>query len=60
MLAIKKSAVAAPEMNLRNLLHAVNKAGKRGIHSGFGTQRRCHQSSKQGVSVAPQKGLMSS
>ena len=29
-------------------------------HSGFETQRRCHQESKTGVSVAPQKGLMSS
>ena len=29
-------------------------------HSGFETKRRCHQKSKTGVSVAPQKGLMSS
>ena len=29
-------------------------------HSGFETQRRCHQKSKTGVSVAPQKRLMSS
>ena len=37
-------------------LPSVNKAA----HSGFETQRRCHQKSKTGVSVAPQKGLMSS
>ena len=29
-------------------------------HSGFETQRRCHQKSKTGLSVAPQKGLKSS
>ena len=31
-----------------------------GIHLGFETQRRCHQKSKTGVSVASQKGPMSS
>ena len=31
-----------------------------GIHPGFETQGRHHQKSKTGVSVAPQKGLMSS
>ena len=31
-------------------LHSLNKA----VHSGFETQRRCHQKSKTGVSVAPQ------
>ena len=30
------------------------------IHSGFVTQSRHHQKSKTGVSVAPQKGVMSS
>ena len=30
------------------------------VHSGFETQRRRHQKSKTGVSVAPQKGLVSS
>ena len=29
------------------------------IHPGFETQGRCHQKSKTGVSVAPQKGLVS-
>ena len=37
-------------------LSSKNKAA----HSGFETQRRRHQKSKTGVSVAPQKGLMSS
>ena len=31
-----------------------------GIHPGFETQGRCHQKSIAGVSVAPQKGFMSS
>ena len=35
---------------------SVNKAA----YSGFETQRRRHQKSKTGVSVAPQKGLMAS
>ena len=37
-----------------------DKARKRGIHPGFETQGRRHKKSKTGVSVAPQKGLMSS
>ena len=61
MLANNRSAGAAPEMNLREcviwiLLPSTNKAA----HSGFETQRRHHQKSKTGVSVAPQKGLMTS
>ena len=61
MLAAKRSAGVAPEVNLRECvthmpLPSVNNAA----HSGFETQRRCHQKSKTGVSVAPQKGLMSS
>ena len=30
----------------------------KGIHPGIETQGRCHQKSKTGVSVDPQKGLM--
>ena len=41
-------------------LHAGEKARKRGIHPGFETQGRRDQKSKTGVSVAPQKGLVSS
>ena len=49
---------SAPEVNLMECiacmpLPSMNKAA----HSGFETQRRCHQMSKTGVSVAPQKGL---
>ena len=59
MLATKRSAGVAPDVNLRNLLHAGNETCKHGIHYGFETQSRHHQKSKTGVSVAPQKGLMS-
>ena len=44
MLAAKRLAGVAPEA----------------AHSGFETQRRRHKKSKTGVSVTPQKGLMSS
>ena len=58
MLAIKKSAGVAPEMNLRECvtympLSSINKTA----HSDFGTQRRRHQKSKTEISVAPQKRL---
>ena len=43
-----------------DLLALNKKACKREIHPGFETQGRRHQKSKTGVSVAPQKGLMSS
>ena len=57
MLATKMSAGVAPEVNLREriymLLPSVNKAA----HSGCDTHRRCHQKSRTGASVAPQKDL---
>ena len=56
MLAAKRSAGVAPEVNLGNSVHTGDKAGKQGIHPGFETQGRGHQKSKSGVSVAPQKG----
>ena len=61
MLAPKRSAGVAPKVNLREHVTympppSVNKAA----HSGFETQRRHHQKSKTGVSMASQKGLMSS
>ena len=61
MLAAKRWAGVAPDMNLRErvtdmLPPSVNKA----VHSGFETQRRCHQNSKTLESVVPQKGFMSS
>ena len=58
MLTSIQSAGVAPEVNLRNSWHADDEACKRGIHPGFETQGRRHQ--KGSVSVAPQKGLMSS
>ena len=60
LLAVKRSAGATPEVNLSNPLHAGEKARMQGIHPGFETQGRHHQKSKTGVSVAPQKGLVSS
>ena len=50
----------APEVNLGNPQHAGNEACKPGIHPGFESQERHHKKSKPGVSVVPQKGLMSS
>ena len=55
MLATKRSAGVAPEVNLRNSLHTGDKARKRGIHCGFETQERRYQKSKTGVSAVPQK-----
>ena len=60
MLTSIQSAGVAPEVNLRNSLHAGDKASKQGIHPGFETQGRHRQKSKTGVSVAPRKALMSS
>ena len=56
-----RSAGVAPEVNLREHitctpLSTTNKAA----HFGFETQGRRHQKSKTWVSVAPQKGFMSS
>ena len=54
-----RPAGVAPQVNLRNPLHTGEKACKSGIHSGFEAQGRCHQKSKTGVSVAPQRGFVS-
>ena len=56
----KWSAGVTPEVNLTNPLHAGEEACKWGIQPGFETQGRHHLKSKTAVSVAPQKGLMSS
>ena len=61
ILATKRSVGVVPEVNPREhatcmSLPSMNKAA----HSGFETQRRHHQKSKTEVSVASQKGLMSS
>ena len=58
MLATKKLAGGAPEINVRNPLHAGVEAYKWGIHPGFETTGRLHQKSKLGVSETPQRGLM--
>ena len=61
MLAARRSAGVTPEINLKEPVTympppSMNKAA----HSGCETERRHYQESKTGVSVAPQKGLMSS
>ena len=48
MLATKRSSGGAPEVNLRNPLHASNEESKKGIYPGFETQRRRHQKSITG------------
>ena len=58
MLAIYTSKGVTPEVNFRECilrmpLSSVNKVA----HSGFETQRRCHQKSKTGVSVAPKMDM---
>ena len=55
MIATKKSADVAPEVNLRNPLLTDKETCNRGIHPGFETKGRCHQKFKLGVPVAPQK-----
>ena len=58
MLATKRSAGVAPEVNLRECVtHTPPPSLNKATNSGFETQRRRHQKSKTGVSVAPQKGL---
>ena len=39
--------------------HMPTPNANKAVHSGFEPQIRCHQKSKIGVSLAPQKGLMS-
>ena len=61
MLATKRSEGVAPEVNLReHQTYMPPPSVKKAVHSGFETQMRRHQKSKRGVSVAPQKGLISS
>ena len=45
------------KINNINVLHAGEKARKRGIHPDFETQGKRHQNSKTGVSVAHLKNL---
>ena len=56
--AILAPTVVTPEVNLRECItHMPLSSTNNAAHSGFETQRRHHQKSKTGVSVAPQKGL---
>ena len=61
MLADKRSAGVASEVNLGECVtHMPPQSLNKAVHFGFETQRRHRQKSKTGVSVVPQKGLMSS
>ena len=60
MLAVKRSAGVALDVNLRNAFHTSEEACKPRIHPGFETHGRYHQKSKTVVSVASQKGPMPS
>ena len=59
ILAAKISAGVTPEVSLKkHVTHMPLPNMKRAAYSGFETQRRHHQKSKKGISVAPQKGLL--
>ena len=61
MMAAKRSVGVTLELNLRECVtHTHLPSANKAAHSEFETHRRCHQKSKTGVSVAPQKGLRSS
>ena len=54
MLAIKRFAGVIPEVNLwEHISHMSQPRANKTVHSGFETQRRCHQKSKTWISVAP-------
>ena len=58
MLAMTRSAGVALEMNLREHISCMPlPSANKAAHSGLETQKRHHQKSKTGVSVAPQKDL---
>ena len=61
MLTSKRSAGVTLKVNLRNPLHAGDKTCEQGdFHPGFEIQGIGHQKSKTGISVTPQKDVMSS
>ena len=61
MQVAKRSAAVTPEVNLREcILCRPLPSANKPPHSAFETQRRRHKNSETGVSVAPQKGLVSS
>ena len=54
MLATERLAGVAPEVNLReHVAHTPLPSVNKAAHSGLETQRRHHQKSKTGASVAP-------
>ena len=56
MLTTKRLASVTPGVNLwGHVTHVPLPSASKVAHSGFETQRRYHQKSKTGVSVAPQK-----
>ena len=58
ILATKRSAGVALEVNLREYTSCIPPpSANKAAHSGFEIQRRCHQKSKTGTSVAPRNGL---
>ena len=57
MLALKRSAGAAPEVNLMNWLHASDKAHNLEIHHGFETHGRHQEESKTRVPAVSQKDV---
>ena len=58
MMTVKRSAGAAPDVNLKNPFHAGSEVCKGGIHPDFETEGRHHKKSKTGVSVVLQKALI--
>ena len=61
MMVTKRSGDVTPEVNIRErVTHTPPPSMNKAAHFGFETQRRHHQKSITGASVAPQKGLLSS
>ena len=60
MLATKRSAGVGPVVNLRELICTPLPSANEAAHISFETRKRRPQKSITGVSVVPQKGLMSS
>ena len=59
MLAVKRSAGVTTGKSEESIVYRQENIVSQGIGPGFETQGRCHQKSKTGLSVAPQKGLIS-
>ena len=58
MLAIYTGRGVTPEVNLReHISHTPLQSSNKAVHSGFETQRRHHQKSETGVSVAPKMDM---